>query len=134
MNNDQPLTLLLIGDYQRPEFREAYAAMRAACRVVCTGTLAGAVDLLSGQEPPPDLIVLAQNRSGEFKPGDLERLRRHAALAPVVVLLGPWNEGEMRSGEPLAGVVRVYWHQWQPRFAAQVAMFQRGLCPARGLP
>ena len=28
-------------------------------------------------------------------------------------LCGSWCEGEMRSGSPVAGLIRVYWHQWQ---------------------
>jgi CheY-like chemotaxis protein len=55
-------------------------------------------------------------------------------LAPVVLLLGAWSEGETRSGEPLAGVVRVYWHQWQPRFARQLATFERGMASRWSLP
>jgi CheY-like chemotaxis protein len=128
------LTLLLIGDVDRPDFREAVAAMHAACRVLRFPTIASSVDSLDGHEQPPDVIVLAQGRPGEYPADDLQRLRRWAALAPVVALLGPWSEGEMRSGEPLPGVVRVYWHQWLPRFERQMAMFARGICPAWGLP
>ncbi|HUY31306.1 MAG TPA: hypothetical protein VMV69_00890 [Pirellulales bacterium] len=128
------LTLLLIGDIERPEFCDASAAMRAACRVVRASSVGSAADWLDGDGPPPDLIVLAQVRPGEHAAGDLQRLRRGAALAPVVALLGPWSEGEMRSGEPLPDVVRVYWHQWLPQFTRQVAMFEQGVCPAWGLP
>jgi CheY-like chemotaxis protein len=128
------LTLLLIGDIERPEFRGAAAAMHAACRVVRASSIASAADRFEGDEQPPDLVVLTQARPGEYAHRDLLRLRHRVPLAPFVVLLGTWSEGEMRTGEPLPDVVRVYWHQWMPRFEQQIAMFARGVCPSWGLP
>lgn len=125
---------MLIGDTERPEFREAVAAMHATCRVVRASSIALAADGLDDDEQPPDLVVLAQVHPGEHAPGDLQRLRRLAPLAPVVALLGTWSEGETRTGEPLPDLVRVYWHQWLPRFEQQMVMFARGVCPTWGLP
>jgi DNA-binding NarL/FixJ family response regulator len=108
--------------------------MRAQCRVVCAATAAEAGNLLPHETTPPELIVVAQVRPAEYRLDDLERLRRRAPLAPVVLLLGPWSEGEMRSGEPLTGVVRVHWHHWLPRFGRQVQWIAKGVCSSWALP
>jgi CheY-like chemotaxis protein len=127
-------TIFLVGDFERPEFREAVAAMHAQCRVVCAATAAEAGNLLTGEAALPELIVMAQVRPAEHDPDDLQRLRRRAPLSSVVLLLGPWSEGEMRSGEPLAGVVRVHWHHWLTRFERQVQWIAKGVCSSWALP
>jgi hypothetical protein len=63
----------------------------------------------------PDWIILAQQRPGEFRPCDVERLMARFPLAACIGLLGSWCEGETRTGRPLPGVHRIFWHQWQPR-------------------
>jgi CheY-like chemotaxis protein len=127
-------TILLIGDIDRPEFREAAAAMRARCRVVCAANLAEARDLVVRETCLPELVAIAQVRPSEYQPEELEGLRRSLPLAAVVLLLGPWSEGEMRSGEPLPGTVRVYWHQWLATFERQMQSFDEGICSVWTLP
>jgi hypothetical protein len=82
----------------------------------------------------PDLIVLTQSRPGEFANSGVDRLRALAPLARIVALLGSWCEGETRSGRPLPGVIRVYWHQWLPRLAQELDRVRQGRCPTWGLP
>jgi len=127
-------TLLLIGDFEQPEFCAAAAAMHAACRVVRASSIASAENQLEGDEQPPDMVVLAQSRPGEHAFGDVQRLRHRMPLSPIIVLLGAWSEGETRTGEPLPDVVRVYWHQWLPKFEQQIEMFAHDTCPSWGLP
>jgi DNA-binding response OmpR family regulator len=128
------LTTLIIGDIDRREFRDAIDSIESASRLVRSANVASAVACVDDGEVLPDLIVLAQARPGEHHPDLLDRLRASAVLAPIVVLLGPWGEGETRSGEPLSGVLRVCWHQWRPWFEQQMALFARGKCPVWGLP
>lgn len=64
----------------------------------------------------PLAIVIAQAHPGVFRAADIELIHRTVPLAPLFALLGPWCEGEIRTGRPWAGVQRVYWHQWRPRF------------------
>jgi CheY-like chemotaxis protein len=52
----------------------------------------------------------------------------------MIVVLGSWCEAESRSGRPLVGTWRVFWHQWSPRFEIELARWQSGRCPAWGLP
>jgi hypothetical protein len=51
---------------------------------------------------------------------EVDRLRTAAPLARLIVLLGSWCEGEPRSGRPLPGVVRVYWHEASARFRREL--------------
>ena len=68
----------------------------------------------------PHAIVLAQSYPGQFAAAAIERLRAAAPLARVIALLGSWCEGEPRSGRPLCGVVRVYWHEAAVRFRREL--------------
>ena len=61
------------------------------------------------------LVVVAQSRRNQFDAGFMNRLLNTFPHVPVTALSGSWCEGEARSGSPVPGVVRVYWHQWQGR-------------------
>lgn len=82
----------------------------------------------------PEVIVLAQSRPDQFSSAQIDRLRRAAPLSPVVSLLGSWCEGEMRTGFPYPGVMRVYWHQWFPRVARELERIAAHGCPIWSLP
>lgn len=62
----------------------------------------------------PKLVVLLQSRPSDFLEKEVHQLRTAAPLARLVTLLGSWCEGEMRTGVPLPGMVRLYWHEWEP--------------------
>ena len=74
----------------------------------------------------PHGIVLAQSYPGQFLAEGIERLRAAAPLARLITLLGSWCEGEPRSGRPLPGAVRVYWHEGAVRFRRELP---RWFCP-----
>ncbi len=63
-----------------------------------------------------DLVLIAQSHRGAIYQADVDRIRQWWPEIPLLVLLGSWCEGESRSGAPLLGVTRVYWHQWQGQF------------------
>jgi hypothetical protein len=71
-------------------------------------------------KPAPTTLLAAQSRPGAIQQHDVDRFLSAAPLAEVVVAAGSWCEGELRTGEPLVGVQRVYWHQlagWLRRHA-----------------
>ena len=128
------LSLLLIGDTSRPEFREAaLAADRLGDLLEVAGAGAAAEAIASGRTAP-DLIVVAQSFPGEFSAESIERLRRLAPLARVVGLLGSWCEGETRTGKPLPAAIRLYWHQWLPRADEELRRLDSGLTSNWSLP
>ena len=108
--------ILLIGDLDREEFRTLRPALEACapclvaqCPAQAVTALEAACNRASAGPLEPVWIVLAQAYPGQFSPDEVERLRRAAPLAPVVVIEGPWSAGPWRSGRPLAGVHRVSW-------------------------
>jgi hypothetical protein len=128
------ITVVLVGDTDRAEFREACASLEALGDTTTVPDLDAAAERLIDAPLPPDLIVLAQSRPGEFSSPGVDRLRALAPLARMVALLGSWCEGETRSGRPLPGVIRIYWHQWLPRLAQELDRIRCGRCPTWGLP
>ncbi len=93
-----------------------------------------AAKLLAQAGRPPEVIVLAESRPGEFADASIHALRRLVPLARVWRLLGSWCEGEPRSGHPPAGCTSTYWHQWQPRWAQALDDRRMGNCPPWALP
>lgn len=59
----------------------------------------------------PHAVVWLQSRAGEFQPHEVAAVQTLDPLARPIVVAGCWSEGEPRSGKPLAGVKRLYWHQ-----------------------
>ena len=83
---------------------------------------------------PPELVLLAQARPGADDPSQLERLRAVAPLTRVVVVAGSWCEGELRTGHPAAGVVRLYWYELASWWRAAVAEWEANETPAWSEP
>ncbi len=128
------LSILLIGDLNRAEFREAQEAARRLGDLLGVSDAAAAADAIASGRTTPDLIVVAQAFPGEFSAAAIERLRRLAPLARVVGLLGPWCEGETRTGKPWPAAIRLYWHQWLPRAAEDLRRLDGGQTSNWSLP
>jgi len=105
------LQILLVGDTSRPEFREADTALEELAEVTrCTDVDAAIAALTEGLLGVHG-IVFVQAFPDQFSTAAIDRLRRLAPLARLIAILGSWCEGEPRSGRPLPGVIRIYWHQ-----------------------
>jgi CheY-like chemotaxis protein len=128
------ISILTVGNTRRPEFREARSSLEALGRVIWAEDAPSAASRLATEGAPPDLIVVAQAYPGQFAAESIDRLRRLAPLARVIGLLGSWCEGEVRTGEPWPGVIRVYWHQWLPRAEQEIARLRHGSCSTWALP
>jgi CheY-like chemotaxis protein len=108
-----PRNILIVGDYDHPEFEPATTWVRRQAEVMCFREAAHAASHAAAAKA--ELILFAQSRPGRFCQDNAELLHRAAPLARLAVMLGPWCEGEMRSGTPLSGVVRIYWHEWRAK-------------------
>ncbi|MCE5268979.1 MAG: hypothetical protein LLG00_13970 [Planctomycetaceae bacterium] len=128
------LVLLLLGEAERPEFREAHACVERWGVVRAIEDISAAASAVSDGHVAPDLIVVAQSRPGEFSHQAIDKLRRQAPLARIVGLMGSWCEGEMRSGSPWPATARVYWHQWPIRCNRQFRRFAGGQTSSWTLP
>jgi hypothetical protein len=129
-----PLSILLIGDTQRGEFREACAALAQCGRVAAFAEIESAAESLRAADGTVDLVVIAQTYPGQFSAAAIDRLRRLCPVARVVGLLGTWCEGETRTGRPWPGSVRVYWHQWPARADRELRCLSRGQASVWSLP
>ncbi len=105
------LHLLVIGGTSRPEFCAAVAALEELARVTRFPEVEAAITALAEDLPTVHGIVLAQAYPDQFSVAAIDRLRSLAPLARLIAILGSWCEGEPRSGHPLPGVTRIYWHQ-----------------------
>lgn len=129
-----PLCILLLGDTERTEFRDARLCLDRWGTIRRCGEIDAAAAMLTEGEVVPDVIVVAQAFPGQFSHEAIDRLRRLAPLARIVGLMGSWCEGEMRTGLPWPGVVRTYWHQWASRCDRELRRLAQGECCSWMLP
>jgi hypothetical protein len=111
--------LWIIGDWQHEDFREAMAWLDGNARYEHFANPKAAVTADQCGHVP-QAVVFAQSRPGQFARGEVEQLHAAAPLARLIVLTGPWCEGEGRSGRPWPGVTRVPWRSWRSRLALEL--------------
>jgi hypothetical protein len=128
------LSILLIGDADRREFRQARDCLAALGHVWRAASAASAAAFLADAQAAADVIVVAQAHPGEFSHADIDRLRQLAPLARIVALLGSWCEGELRTGKPWPANVRICWHQWPARAEQKLQRLVAGRASAWTLP
>jgi len=125
--------VLFVGNARRREFREARACLDATARVRQADDVAAALAVLQAGFVP-EAIVIAQAFPEEFSIEEVDRLRGAAPLARLLGLLGSWCEGEVRTGHPWPGVLRLYWHQFPAQCSREFARLRTGKCSTWGLP
>ncbi|MBW3598401.1 MAG: hypothetical protein KY475_14155, partial [Planctomycetes bacterium] len=106
-----PQRVLLIGDCDHPDFAGLAPWLHERCEVASASDIAEAAPFATA----PDLCIFVEARPGLIRQEDVEAVHRAAPLARLAVIAGAWCEGEMRTGAPPAGVVRMYWHEWPAR-------------------
>ncbi len=116
--------ILVIGDLEQTEFAAAgqWLSRRADCRVFANAASALAAITLQGGGRNPDAILFVQSRPGQISQLDVERLFAASPLARLVGLIGPWCEGELRSGQPWKGVARISWRSWARRLPGELGL------------
>jgi len=128
------LSILVVGDTTRREFRDAGACLGKWGSVAAFSDPDSAAAALVENHVSPDLLVVAQAFPGQFSHETIDRLRRLAPLARVLGLMGSWCEGEMRSGSPWPATVRTYWHHWPARGNRQLRRLATGQSCSWALP
>ncbi|HUE71049.1 MAG TPA: hypothetical protein VMP01_09185 [Pirellulaceae bacterium] len=106
------LRMLLVGQTHAPELAPAVAWLQAQARCET---------MINQRQFDPDAIVFCVARPGQISRAVVEDLHRAYPLSPLIALVGPWCEGEVRSGKPWPGVTRIYWHQWPARLPQELA-------------
>ncbi len=115
-----PRRLLIVGDYAHTDFKPVLDWLRSCTQLFCLADIAEAGEYLAVADPPVDCCLLAQARPGRFHQSDVEQLHAAAPLTPLAVLVGAWCDGEMRTGTPLSGISRMYWHEAIAQLASHV--------------
>jgi hypothetical protein len=117
------LHILVSGDYWHHDFRGQLSTLEAPATMVPLERISSVADR------DFQLIVLAQSRRDQISQATVDALRELVPNIPVVVMLGSWCEGENRSGNPLAGVNLVPWHQWKSGFERFCMQIVEGVTP-----
>lgn len=115
-----PLRILVTGDYGHADFNSVIADSTVVTTLIPLNEVA------AWEAASSDLIVVAQSRRGQISQADIEMIRSHFPLVPIINLLGSWCEGSERSGCALDGVKPVFWHQWKGRFQEFVGQVLSG--------
>jgi hypothetical protein len=121
--------VLLAGPWHAGEFALLLETLDPQRRWPASATLADAVMKVSQSESPPELVFLAQERPGVDSQTDVERLREVAPLTRIIVVAGTWCEGELRTGRPLTGVLRLYWYELLPWWRSAIERVVSGASP-----
>ncbi|MEM7782755.1 MAG: response regulator [Planctomycetota bacterium] len=101
---------LMTGDYWHHDFKDVISNASFPVTMVSAQRL----EKLDGESF--GFIIIAQSRPNQFNQSLVDRLMIQFPNTPIFNLLGSWCEGETRTGTPLTGVKRVYWHQWKGQF------------------
>jgi hypothetical protein len=115
-NPSQRPLVWLVGDVDHPYFADADAWLSAACD--CSRVPP------ANEQPsdPAGAIVFFQSRPGSISVEQVEAQHRRAPFARLILLTGPWCDGELRSSRVAPGVVRIRWHEWRQRLPAELTI------------
>ncbi|MCG8448249.1 MAG: hypothetical protein MI725_01550 [Pirellulales bacterium] len=128
------IDVLTVGPWQSHEFSEALREVHESVTWRNLECLSQAWDYLEECSSPPELILLAQPLPRVYRQDEINRLQALTPLSRIVVVAGTWCEGEMRSGAPLSGVLRLYWYEFAPWWTAALGKLSEGTSPPWSMP
>jgi len=130
--------VLAIGPWHEREFAAALTDIPVSRDwPAVTNTVANidsACDALTHSEQLPELIFLAQPLPGYYLQADIDRLQQLVPLTRLVIVAGTWCEGELRTGTPPTGAIRLYWYELSTWWQAALRRLDASLCPLWSLP
>lgn len=126
--------LLAVGPWHAREFDVIRRELDGDDQWPAASSLAVAIERLAADHDPPEVILLAQPRTGIDDQRAVDRLLAVAPLTRIVAIAGSWCEGELRTGRPLAGALRLYWHEFTPWWRAALQRRAAGQAPHWSAP
>jgi hypothetical protein len=119
-----PPAVWFVGEWGMNEFVYVRQVIETLPDAVTLGTLEEA-SAAAADAMPPEVLLLAQLRPACVEQSSVNAFQSAAPLTRVAIVAGSWCEGERRSGRPLVGAVRLYWHEvpawWRRNLALRVA-------------
>ena len=128
------IAALFVGPWEAPEFAAAVSDVQQGQQYPRQASISEASRYLSEVEIAPELILLAQPLPAATTQTEVDRLQLLAPLARIVIVAGSWCEGELRTGHPPRGVLRLYWYELAPWWQAAHRRLATGRCPSWSLP
>ncbi|MGL6226781.1 MAG: hypothetical protein ACRC10_09175 [Thermoguttaceae bacterium] len=130
------LQTFLIGKVNRAEFVETVRSLSEQTDARVFSDCKKAVDVLlaESRRAVVDLIVLLQSYPNEFSADSLNQLQTLFPLTPFVLIAGSFSEGELRTGNPLSGVHRLYAYDWSNQGETELAAMIAGRFSIWNLP
>lgn len=119
----------LVGDWSSGEFQFLRSEMEELAELAHVESLEIASLNIEEHDEAPELILLALPRPGSVDQSEVDALVRQSPLTRIVAVAGTWCEGELRTGRPLTGVVRLYWHELPRWWRAAKAALAAGESP-----
>jgi CheY-like chemotaxis protein len=132
-----PPLFVAAGPWDRREFASLRAELDPNGEWPTAASLSALLEQLATDErsaSAPELVLLAQPTPGENQQPAIEALRTLAPLARIICIAGSWCEGELRTGRPPDGVIRLYWYEFAPWWRAVNEATGDGRTPAWSEP
>ncbi len=118
-----------VGDWDAGEFAALRRQLDPAGEMAVATELDEATASVALGPVIPEAVLLAQPRPGCICQMAIDRLLAVAPLVRVIVVAGTWCEGELRTGKPLVGAIRLYWHELPAWWERSAARQREGLAP-----
>ena len=128
------LQTMLVGDWQTSELADAIQSILVESECLQISPIDEACEQLRTCDLPPELIFLAQPLPGDVKQSEVDRLQSIAPLTRIILVAGTWCEGELRTGTPPTGVIRLYWYELASWWQAAMRHYRDYHCPLWSLP
>ncbi|BBO32760.1 hypothetical protein [Lacipirellula parvula] len=132
-----PPSLVAVGPWDRGEFASLQAELDPMREWPTAATLSALLKQLSANDAvalAAEVILLAQPTPGDNHQPAIETLRILAPLTRIICIAGSWCEGELRTGRPPDGVIRLYWYEFAPWWRATIETADAGRTPAWSEP
>ncbi|MCA9187591.1 MAG: hypothetical protein KDA99_18310, partial [Planctomycetales bacterium] len=125
---------VFVGNPTASEFRDAVTWLRHNGHTLWLHDLQQLQNSAEHWRAPPTIIILAQEYTQQFSTATIENVRRRWPLSRWVMLLGPWCDGENRSGQPAYGMQRLMWHSFAPIMQQNWRLARTGGLPHWAIP
>ena len=126
--------VLLIGPWCDREFSCALVDIEETTKWTSKNDIDSAAKFLSECDSPPDLILLLQSLPGDYRQSTIDQLQNLTPLTRIVLVAGSWCEGELRTGKPVEGVIRLYWHELATWWQGAMNKLASDQCPPWSQP